>query len=199
MSATTARTTLLAALWPTQSGSAILRAAILALVGSLLLTVSAKVQVPFWPVPMTMQTYVVLVLGMAFGVRLGVATIGLYLLEGALGLAVFAGTPERGVGIPYMLGPTGGYLLGFLLAGAMVGWLAERGWDRNLVKSAIAMTAGHILIFIPGIFWLAAHVGLGKAFALGFVPFIWATILKTALGVATMPVAWRLLQSFKSP
>ena len=103
---------------------------LLALVGTLALTVSAKTQIPFWPVPMTMQTFVVLVIGMAYGARLGVATIALYLLEGALGLPVFAGTPEKGVGLAYMMGPTGGYLLGFVAGAWLCGWLAERGFDR---------------------------------------------------------------------
>ena len=108
---------------------------LLALVGTLALTVSAKTQIPFWPVPMTMQTFAVLVIGMAYGgTRLGVATIALYLLEGALGLPVFAGTP-KGLGLAYMMGPTGGYLLGFVAGAWLCGWPAERGFDRSPLKA----------------------------------------------------------------
>jgi biotin transport system substrate-specific component len=105
----------------------LLQQVLLAIAGSLLLWVSAKVQVPFWPVPMTMQTFVVLGLGAAFGWRLGMATVALYLLEGAMGLPVFAGTPEKGIGLAYMAGPTGGYLAGFVVAAGITGWLAEKG------------------------------------------------------------------------
>ena len=111
---------------------------LLVVVGSLFLAASAKIQVPFYPVPMTMQTFVVLFLGFALGSRLGALTVVVYLLEGAAGLPVFAGTPEKGIGIPYMLGPTGGYLVGFVLAAWAVGALAERGWGRSLPRAAMA-------------------------------------------------------------
>ena len=124
--------TLAAALLPRRA-TALAGAALLALAGSLLLTLSAKVQVPFYPVPITMQSLVVLCLGATLGARLGAATVVLYLLEGALGLPVFAGTPERGIGLAYMAGPTGGYLIGFVAAAYLVGLLAERGWDRSHV------------------------------------------------------------------
>ena len=116
-------------LWPARGASRPLRALLLALLGSALLTISAKLEVPFYPVPMTMQTLVVLLLGMAYGARLGAATVLLYLAEGAVGLPVFAGTPERGIGIAYMMGPTGGYLVGFVLSAAITGWLTERRRD----------------------------------------------------------------------
>jgi hypothetical protein len=123
-------TTLLGTLWPAEGDTrSIGRALVLAVAGTLLLTLSAKMKVPFYPVPMTMQTLVVLVIGAVYGWRLGVATILLYLAEGASGLPVFADTPERGIGLAYMMGPTGGYLLGFVVGAAIVGWLAERGWD----------------------------------------------------------------------
>src|SRR5690349_15200312 len=128
------RPTLIDALWPA-GATPVIRWAVLALAGSLLLTASAKAQVPMWPVPMTMQSFVVLVIGMAYGARLAGATVALYLLEGALGLPVFAGTPEKGIGLAYMAGPTGGYLAGFAVAAVAMGWLAERGWDRGLALS----------------------------------------------------------------
>jgi biotin transport system substrate-specific component len=170
------------ALWPVRGGSQLLRAAVLAIVGSLLLTLSAKVQVPFYPVPMTMQTVVVLLIGMAFGARLGVATVALYLAEGAAGLPVFAGTPEKGIGLAYMMGPTGGYLLGFVLAAAIAGWIVE-GW-RDAEGLALAVVAGSVTIYLPGVLWLASFVGFGKAFELGLVPFLWGDLLKAGLAFA---------------
>jgi biotin transport system substrate-specific component len=170
---------------------------LLALVGTLLLTISAKVQIPFWPVPMTMQTYVVLVLSMAYGTRLGVATVGLYLVLGATGLPVFAGTPEKGLGLAYMLGPTGGYLVGFVIGAWLSGSLAARGFDRGFVKTLIAMSLGHALIFAFGVAWLAQLMGLEKAFTVGVAPFWAATIAKTLLGVVTLPLAWKLIEKLK--
>ena len=126
--------TLIDTLWPAEAVKPV-RLVVLALVGTLVLAISAKIQVPFYPVPMTMQTFVVLVIGMTYGWRMGGATILLYLAEGAVGLPVFAGTPEKGIGVAYMLGGTGGYLLGFLIAATACGWLAERGWDRNVAIS----------------------------------------------------------------
>jgi len=190
--------TLANTLWPTQSANArVARNVLLALVGTLALTVSAKTQIPFWPVPMTMQTFVVLVIGMAYGSRLGTATVALYLLEGALGLPVFAGTPEKGIGLAYMMGPTGGYLLGFVVAAWVCGWLAERGFDRSPLKSLIAMSVGHALILVFGVAWLAQLMGIEKAFMVGVVPFWAATIVKTLLGVVTLPLAWKWIGTVK--
>lgn len=190
--------TLATALWPADTVNArVARNVLLALVGTLALTISAKVQIPFWPVPMTMQTFVVLVIGMAYGTRLGVATMALYLLEGALGLPVFAGTPEKGIGLGYMMGPTGGYLLGFVAGAWLCGWLAERGFDRSPVKTLLAMSLGHALIFVCGVAWLAQLIGFEKAFATGVVPFWAATIAKTLLGVATLPLAWKWIGRLK--
>ena len=187
--------TLTQALWPVDTGGErTARAVTLALVGTLLLTFSAKIQIPFWPVPMTMQTFVVLVLGMAYGWKLGLATMFLYLAEGAMGLPVFAGTPERGIGLAYMVGPTGGYLAGFVAGAALCGWLAERGWDRSWWRTAIAMSLGHVLILLLGFLWLASLVGAAKAYAVGVAPFYVATVAKTALAVVALPLAWKLLK-----
>ncbi len=177
---------------PAAAPAAIARALALALFGSLLLAVSAKVQVPFWPVPMTMQTFVVLVLGATYGWRLGVGTLIAYLAEGAAGLPVFAGTPEKGIGLAYMAGPTGGYLIGFVAAAALVGWLIETGRAQGLLRLTLAMVLGHAAIFLAGISWLGASIGLTKAVAVGLTPFWAATILKTALAVATIAGLARL-------
>ncbi len=181
-------------LWPAAERP-LVRQAILVVLGSLLMWASAKAQVPMWPVPMTMQSFVVLVIGMGYGSRLGAATVGFYLLEGALGLPVFAGTPEKGIGLAYMMGPTGGYLLGFVLAAATVGWLAERGWDRTLPLALTAMIIGTILLFVPGVAWLAVLIGFSKAVAAGVTPFLLASVVKLALAAAVMPLAWRAIEA----
>ena len=170
----------------------------LAILGSLALWVSAKISIPFWPVPLTLQTLVVLVIGMAFGWRLGMATVLLYLAEGAAGLPVFAGTPEKGIGLAYMMGTTGGYLLGFVLAAGVVGFLAERGWDRSPLGTAGAMLIGNIVIYIPGLIWLGTVLGWDNPIvAWGMTPFLAGDLLKLILAAALMPGIWALLSRGK--
>ena len=172
----------------------LLRKLLLVVAGSLLLAASARIQVPFWPVPMTMQPYVVLVLGMALGRVLGPAAVGLYLLQGALGLPVFAGTPEKGIGLAYMVGPTGGYLAGFLVAALITGQLSARGLDRRPLTALVTASAGMLAIYACGLAWLATLVGgLERAFVLGAAPFLAGDLLKILLATATLPIAWRLL------
>jgi len=190
----TTHPTLAGALWPTDKTSALLRNAILAVLGSVLLWASARIQIPFYPVPMTMQTFVVLTLGITYGWRLGAATLALYLVEGAFGLPVFAGTPEKGIGLAYMFGPTGGYLMGFLLAAAACGWLAERGWDRSVTKTAAAMLIGNVIIYLPGLLWLGALVGWDKPILeWGLTPFLLGDLVKLALAAAAVPIVWKLI------
>lgn len=169
----------------------LMQAAACAVFGSLLLALSAKVQVPMWPVPMTMQTMVVLLIGMAYGSRLGAATVLLYLAEGMAGLPVFAG-PSAGPA--YMMGPTAGYLVGFVAGAYLTGLLAERGWDRTPVKALVAMTVGHAAILALGVLWLATLVGFDAAIVKGLTPFWAATALKTALGAAVMQAAWTVVK-----
>lgn len=186
------RATLIDTIWPA-AGNRVVRLVVLALIGTALLTLAAKIKVPYYPVPITMQTLVVLVLGMAYGARLGTATVLLYLVEGAAGLPVFTGTPERGIGIPYMLGPTGGYLVGFVLAAGVSGYLAEHGWDRSAFRTAIAMVIGNVVIYIPGAVWLGTIVNSAdKAITLGVLPFLYGDALKLAIAVIVLPLAWRL-------
>lgn len=178
--------------WPRTDA---LRYAVLAVAvvfGVCLLTLSAKMQVP-GPVPMTMQTLVVVLLGMAYGSRLGSATVLAYLLAGAAGLPVFANTPERGIGLAYMMGPTGGFLAGFLISAWVVGALAERGWDRTFLRCAIASIAGHVIILLAGLVWLSVLLGTAKAIEVGLLPFLASTALKTALNATAMPMIWTLL------
>jgi biotin transport system substrate-specific component len=166
--------------------------------GVCLLTLSAKVQVPFWPVPMTMQTLVVLMLGMAYGRWLGAATVLAYLAVGAAGFPVFAGTPQRGIGLAYMMGPTGGFLIGFVAAAWVTGALAERGWDRSVLLSAAAMLVGTVVIFLFGLAPLIAAAGLQRAVETGLIPFLASSGLKVALGAALMPALWYVLGGRRS-
>ena len=184
--------TLLSVTWPTAHPS-LLRAFILVVAGSTLLTLSAKINVPFYPVPMTMQTFVVLVISMAFGPVLAIATVGVYLLQGMLGLPVFAGTPARGIGWAYMVGPTGGYLLGFLIASGLLGVFARRGFDRSFAMTLVAMTAGTLVIYIPGFLWLWAFIGAEKAWMFGVGPFLPAAACKILLAALVLPTAWKLI------
>ena len=151
----------------------------LVLAGTALLALAAKVQVPFWPVPMTLQTLAVLMIGATLGARMAGATLLAYLAEGAVGLPVFA----SGAGLAYMAGPTGGYLLGFLLAAVFVGLAADRGWLRGGVPVAAVMFAAMALIYLPGVAWLAALIGAEKAVAGGLIPFLPAEAFKLALAV----------------
>lgn len=184
--------TLVQTLW--QGEKTILRNVVLAIVGSLALWVSAKIQVPFYPVPMTMQTFMVLVIGMAFGWRLGAVTVLLYLAEGALGLPVFAGTPEKGIGIAYLVGPTGGYLLGFVVSAATVGWLARKGWDRNVLTTLAAMVIGTAIIFAFGVTWLGSVIGWEKpVLQFGLYPFLPGAAFKIVLAAAVLPLVWKMV------
>jgi len=161
--------------------------------GVALLWASAKLQVPFYPVPMTLQTLVVLGLGMTVGWRFAGTTVALYLVQGLIGLPVFAGTPEKGIGLAYMMGPTGGFLVGFLAAAMLMGWLAERGWGRNAVSTVGAMLIGNAVIYAFGVAWLGTLVGWDKpVLEWGVYPFLLADLFKVGLAAALLPMAWRV-------
>ena len=168
--------------------------ALTALAGSVLLTISAKIAIPFYPVPLTMTTFVVIGLGLALGPRLGLATVALYLLQGALGLPVFAGTPEKGIGLAYMAGPTGGYLMGYLLAAFAAGFLAERGMDRSPLTAFLAALVAGAVIYVPGLLWLGALFGWDKPIlAWGLTPFILGDVTKAALAALVFPATWAMM------
>jgi biotin transport system substrate-specific component len=169
-----------------QSGLA--RDAALVIGGSLVIVALAQVQIPLQPVPITGQTLGVFLVALALGGRLGGAAVGLYLLEGAVGLPVLAGFSG---GWAKMVGPTGGFLLGFLIAAFAVGWLADRGWTRNVLLVAAAMVIGTVLIYIPGLAWLSRFVG-DKALEYGLIPFIPGDAIKAALAALLLPGAWQL-------
>jgi len=146
-----------------------------------------------WPVPMTMQTFAVMVIGAAYGGRLGGATVALYLAEGAVGLPVFA----NGGGVASLIGPTAGYLFAFVVAAAVIGWLLEKGWGQSVAKIALAMLIGNILIFAGGVGWLSTFTGIEKAMDLGLFPFVPGGVFKLALAVAVLPIAWKLIEKFR--
>jgi biotin transport system substrate-specific component len=166
-----------------------------AVIGSLILWASAKVSVPFWPVPMTLQTGAVALIAAAYGWRLGAATVLLYLIEGALGLPVFEGTPAKGIGLAYMTGTTGGYLLGFVIEAALIGWLAELGADRNPFKLFGAMVLGDAIVFCLGLAWLGAVVGWDKPILQwGFYPFVLGDLVKVALAACLIAAGAKLVR-----
>lgn len=167
---------------------------LLAIAGTLLLILSAKTKVMLGPVDISMQTLAVLLIAASFGMRLGVATLLLYMAEGALGLPVFQSTPEKGIGIAYMLGSTGGYLAGFLVMAAIVGWAADRGWDRHPIKLFNAMLVAEIVMMAMGFAWLALLIGPEKSWQFGVVPFILGDLIKVALAASLVPAVWSLLK-----
>ena len=170
---------------PAESQPRIAAQILLVVVGSLLLWASAKVKVPFYPVDMTMQTFMIMVIAATYGSRLALATVLLYLAEGALGLPVFTSTPERGIGLAYMAGTTGGYLLGFPIAAFAIGWFAERGYDRSLPKMFATMVAGDAIIFVLGLAWLGSLMGWDKPIlAWGLYPFLLGDLTKIALAAS---------------
>jgi len=181
------------AIWPAEQSNPWLRNALLAIGGSLLIAISAQIKVPMLPVPMTMQTFAVLLIGLAFGARLGAATVLLYLAEGFAGLPVFTGAAAGGPA--YFMGPTGGYLVGFVAAAFAAGWLAEQGWGRPALQVFAAMLIGTAIIYLGGVTWLAFGLGLGveKAIAAGMVPFLAGDAVKAALAAACLPIAWKLI------
>jgi len=155
----------------------------LVLIGTVLLAISAKVQVPFWPVPMTMQTFVVFLIGMTYSVRLSFLTLLAYLIEGAIGIPVFA----AGGGIMYLMGPTAGYLYGMLIAVIVISYFANHGYGSSYIKSALALILGSFFIFAIGILYLGSIIGYSKALQAGLIPFIPSEIFKIALAVAIIP------------
>ena len=156
----------------------------LALIGSIVLAVSSKIKIPFYPVPMTMQTLVVLIIGIGFGWKLGLATVSLYLFEGIIGLPVFSGTPEKGIGLIYFTGPTMGYLIGFLVAAYISG---KFSYDNNLVKNFLKLMLATSFIYILGMSWLGNLIGWDKPiFQLGAQPFLLAELFKILIATLTI-------------
>jgi biotin transport system substrate-specific component len=187
---------LVATLWP-QARTQFLSQAILVVLGVALLTIAAKIKVDFWPVPMTLQTLAILLIGGSYGMRLGVATVAAYLALGAIGAPVFA----RGGGFLYFVGSTGGYLISYLFAVGMMGWLADRGFGKRLLTAIPMFVIGEAIIFVIGVAWLAWFLAFlpeqakwaatDGAFYSGFAVFIPAELLKMALAAAILGLGWR--------
>ena len=157
----------------------ILKYLLIIFLGSILLTISSKIKIPFYPVPMTMQTFVVLFLGMSFGYKIGLATVSLYLLEGIIGLPVFSNSPEKGVGIIYFTGPTMGYLIGFLFATFLAGYF---NFKVNIFYTFLKLIISVSVIYILGVFWLGNLIGWDKPIIqLGVTPFLLAELFKVSI------------------
>ena len=156
--------------------SQILKSIILAFIGTIILAVSSKVKIPFYPVPMTMQTFIVLFLGISFGYKIGLATVGLYLMEGIVGLPVFSNSPERGIGLAYFTGPTMGYLIGFLSACFIASFVKK---DENYLITFLKLVLSVSTIYVFGVLWLGTTLGWDKPILnLGVYPFLFAEIVK---------------------
>lgn len=198
----TSNLTLAGRLWPTSSLNWT-RTILLAIIGSMIVAISAQVSVPMMPVPMTLQTLAVLAVGAAYGARLGAVTLTLYTLEGAAGLPVFANF-QAGLFLPTgEIIATGGFIIGFIVAAALVGHLVEKGWGANIVKLCGAMLLGAVIIYVPGLIWLVGWLIVMKgmviisavpvAFSSGVLPFIIGDIVKAILAALAFPAAFSLL------
>ena len=161
------------------SQSKLIKSLFVIILGSIVLTISAKIKIPFYPVPMTMQTFVVLLLGLSFGYKIGLSAVGLYLLEGIAGLPVFSNSPERGIGLVYFTGPTMGYLIGFLSASYLASFVNSKD---NLFKILIKLIIAVSTIYLLGIIWLGTLIGWEKPiYSLGVAPFLLAELFKILL------------------
>ncbi len=182
-------------------GSRTLQEVALVLAGTLVLYISAKIAVPFYPVPMTLQTLAVMAIAAAYGQRLGTLTVLAYLGEGLAGLPVFTATPPAVAGPRYFLGATGGFLAGFVLLALIVGYAADRGWDRSPFRLFGVMIVADVVVFALGVTWLAAFAHLGSKTGIGFsaawangaAPFLLGDLLKIALAAALVPAVWGLV------
>lgn len=192
---TVATQQVLADVFGVKTGTALrAKQAALVVAGIAALAISAKIMVPMFPVPMSMGTFAVLTIGAAYGARLGLVTIIGYMLIGMLGFDVFAKSTAELNGLTYMMGSTGGYLLGFVLATVALGLLAARGWDRSPVKMAGAMLIGNALIYVPGLLWLGVLYGFDKPIlAWGLTPFLMGDAVKLALAAVLLPGLWKLV------
>ncbi len=192
-------------IWPASQSANLTRNVALAVLGSIFVALAAQISVPMFPVPMTLQTLAVLAVGGAYGARLGAATLALYAIEGAIGLPVFANF-QAGLFLPTgEILPTGGYVIGFILSAGLVGHLVERGWGNSFVKLLGAMLLGAVLLYVPGLIWLAtwlsvvkgmeAAMALSAAVSGGLLPFLPGDIVKAVLAALAFPAAFSLLGS----
>ncbi|WP_171099798.1 MULTISPECIES: biotin transporter BioY [unclassified Ruegeria] len=182
------------AIGPREGTALRVKQVVLVALGIVALAVAAKIKVPMWPVPITMGTFAVLTIGTAYGARLGLVTMLGYLLVGALGFDVFAGSTAEKNGLTYMMGGTGGYLVGYVLATLALGALAARGWDRSVGKLALALVLANVLIYVPGLLWLGQLFGWDKPILeWGLTPFLLGDAIKLALAALLIPAVWKLV------
>ncbi len=182
------------AIGPSEGTALRIKQAAMVVLGIAALAIFAKIKVPMWPVPVTMGTFAVLTIGAAYGPRLGLATILGYMIIGALGFDVFAGSSAEAAGLTYMMGGTGGYLLGYVLATLALGLAARAGWDRSIVMMAAAMLIGTALIYIPGVAWLGVLYGWDQPILQwGLTPFLIGDALKLVLAALLVPGLWKLI------
>ena len=178
----------------TEGAMRLAKQAALVLVGIAALAIFAKIKVPMWPVPITMGTFAVLTIGAAYGPRLGLTTILGYMIVGALGFDIFANSTAESNGLTYMMGGTGGYLVGYVLATVALGISARAGWDRSFGKMALALLVGNALIYIPGLIWLGQLYGWDKPIlAWGLTPFLVGDAIKLALAAVLVPSVWKMI------
>jgi len=194
MTTQTPSLTLAEAIFP-QTGLALrVKQLVLVVAGIAALVLAAKIKIPMFPVPMTMGTFAVLSIGAAYGARLGLATILGYMLIGALGFDVFARSSAEVSGLSYMMGSTGGYLVGYVLAVVALGAMARKGWDRARGKMVLALVLGNALIYVPGLIWLTVLYGLeAPILSWGLTPFLLGDVVKLALAALLLPALWSLV------
>ena len=173
----------------------IIKLIFISIVGTILITISAKTKIPFYPVPMTMQTFVILLIGITLGYKIGLATVALYLFEGIIGLPVFANSPEKGIGIAYFIGPTMGYLIGFLAAVYFAGLFK---YDKGIINTFLKLIFSVSFIYILGIIWLGTLIGWEKPiFKLGVQPFLLAELFKILLLLFLTPTLLKVKKLIK--
>ena len=181
---------------PTEGSALRVKQAAMVVLGIMALAIMAKVKVPMWPVPITMGAFAVLTIGATYGPRLGLTTILGYMIIGALGFDVFAGSSAETAGLTYMMGGTGGYLVGYVLATLALGFAARAGWDRSVILMAVALLVANALIYLPGVAWLSVlYEGKTLAWAVevGLVPFLIGDALKLGLAALLVPGLWKLI------
>lgn len=209
MATTAPRSVLTETFWRAEGAGLWVKRAVLVVAGVIALIICAKIKVPVWPSPVAISlgTFAVLTIGAAYGPRLGLATMAAWMLVGALGFDVFQSSSAEKYGLVYMLGSTGGYLVGYLLATVVLGQAARRGWDRSVGGMALALLAGNVLIYVPGLLWLGYLIADGlfdpakyasvwdQTLAWGLTPFLIGDALKLGLAALLVPALWRLVGS----
>mgnify|MGYP001055803115 CR=1 FL=1 len=179
---------------PSEGAALRIKQVAMVVLGIAVLAIAAKIKIPMWPVPMTMGTFAVLTIGAAYGPMLGLTTILGYLIIGALGFDVFAGSSAEAYGLTYMMGGTGGYLVGYVLATLALGYAARAGWDRSMGKMALAMLLGNVIIYLPGVAWLGVLYGFDQPIVQwGLTPFLIGDALKLGLAALLLPAIWKMV------